>query len=212
MLLRRADVEYALRNWQDYSSEFSGMMGSEEPIIPLNVDPPLHVKYRKLIDPYFSPKKMASLQPAVQQHTNDLIDGFIDRGACDFSTELAVPLCGMAKDKYYIHSGEVFSGNEAERIGLVSKCVPTEEVLPTALALALALANKLSAGSQVAIRLSKKALNGWFQLASPIVEHSVALEMLSFLHPDAIEGLTAGRARRPAVFPSIVHTEAGALR
>ena len=114
----------------------------------------------------------------------------------------------MAKDKYYIHSGEVFSGNEAERIGLVSKCVPTEEVLPTA----LALANKLSAGSQVAIRLSKKALNGWFQLASPIVEHSVALEMLSFLHPDAIEGLTAGRARRPAVFPSIVHTEAGALR
>lgn len=92
MLLRRADVEYALRNSQDYSSDFSGVMGSEEPIIPLNVDPPLHVKYRKLLDPYFSPKKMATLQPAVQQHTNDLIDAFIDRGACDFSTELAVPL------------------------------------------------------------------------------------------------------------------------
>ena len=92
LLVKRADVENALRSWQDYSSDFAGVMGSEEPIIPLNVDPPLHVKYRRLLDPYFAPKKMKSLQPAVQKHTNDLIDAFIERGACDFSTELAVPL------------------------------------------------------------------------------------------------------------------------
>jgi cytochrome P450 len=85
-------VEDALRNWQDYSSDFPGMMGSEEPIIPLNVDPPLHVRYRRLLDPYFAPRKMARLEPAVQKHTNDLIDAFIDRGECDFSSELAVPL------------------------------------------------------------------------------------------------------------------------
>lgn len=92
VLLRRGDVEKALKNWQDYSSDFSGMMGSEEPVIPLNVDPPLHARYRRLLDPYFSPKKMAVLQPAVEKHVNDLIDAFIERGACDFSTELAVPL------------------------------------------------------------------------------------------------------------------------
>jgi len=92
VLLRRGDVEEALRNWQDYSSAFGGVMGSEEPIIPLNVDPPLHVKYRKLLDPYFAPRKMKSLQPAVEQHTNNLIDSFIDRGGCDFSTDMAVPL------------------------------------------------------------------------------------------------------------------------
>jgi cytochrome P450 len=91
-LLRRRDVEAALKNWQDFTSAFSGIMGSPEPIIPLNVDPPLHVKYRKLLDPYFAPKKMKALQPAVEQHTNDLIDAFIDRGSCDFSTEMAVPL------------------------------------------------------------------------------------------------------------------------
>ena len=67
-------------------------MGSEEPIIPLNVDPPLHVKYRRLLDPYFAPKKMVALQPTVQQHTHDLIDTFVDRGSCDFSEEIAVPL------------------------------------------------------------------------------------------------------------------------
>jgi hypothetical protein len=70
LLLHREDVEYALRNWQEYSSEFGGVMGSEEPIIPLNVDPPVHVKYRRLLDPYFSPRKMAALQPAVASHTN----------------------------------------------------------------------------------------------------------------------------------------------
>src|ERR1700757_5275413 len=67
LLLRRADVENALRNWQDYSSDFGGVMGSQEPIIPLNVDPPIHVKYRRLLDPYFAPKKMAALQPAVEK-------------------------------------------------------------------------------------------------------------------------------------------------
>jgi cytochrome P450 len=92
VVVRRADVENALRTWQDYSSDFPGMMGSKEPIIPLNVDPPLHVKYRRLLDPYFAPKKMARLQPAVQKHTNDLIDTFIALGECDFSSQMAVPL------------------------------------------------------------------------------------------------------------------------
>jgi cytochrome P450 len=92
LVVRRADVERALRTWQDYSSEFGGAMGSEQPIIPLNVDPPAHARYRKLLDPYFAPKKMVALQPAVQKHTNDLIDACIESGSCDFSTDLAVPL------------------------------------------------------------------------------------------------------------------------
>ncbi|MGE0880277.1 MAG: cytochrome P450 [Acidimicrobiia bacterium] len=91
-LLRRADVEYALKHWEDFSSDFAGIMGSPEPIIPLNVDPPLHVKYRKLLDPYFAPKKMKELQPAVEKHVNDIIDTVIDKGGCDFSTDMAVPM------------------------------------------------------------------------------------------------------------------------
>ena len=137
---------------------------------------------------------------SIVSETAKLIDPHVLGGlaAGDHSAMMWPLLCGMAKAKYYILSGEVFTGAEAERIGLVSKCVPEGEVLDTA----LNLAQKLAAGSQVAIRLSKKALNGWFHLASPIFEHSVALEMLSFLHPDATEGITAGRTRRPAIFPS----------
>jgi cytochrome P450 len=92
MLLNRVDVEAAFRNWEDYSSAFGGINGQDEPLIPLNVDPPVHVKYRRILDPYFAPKKMATLQPAVEKHTNDLIDTFIDKGSCDFSEEVAVPM------------------------------------------------------------------------------------------------------------------------
>jgi cytochrome P450 len=91
-LLYRSDIEYALKNWEDYTSDFGGLMGSSEPLIPINVDPPLHAKYRRLLDPYFGPRKMKALQPSVDKHTNDLIDGFIERGTCDFSEEIAVPL------------------------------------------------------------------------------------------------------------------------
>ena len=80
-LLFRSDVEHALKNWQDYSSEFGGIMGSPDPLIPLNVDPPLHAKYRRILDPYFGPRKMKALQPAVDKHANDLIDGFTRRAA-----------------------------------------------------------------------------------------------------------------------------------
>ncbi|OHV39033.1 MULTISPECIES: cytochrome P450 [Pseudofrankia] len=91
-LLNRRDVEDALKNWQDFTSDFGGVMGSEEPLIPLNVDPPLHAKYRRLLDPYFGPRRMKALQPAVEKHTNDLIDAFIGHGGCDFSQQVAVPL------------------------------------------------------------------------------------------------------------------------
>lgn len=92
-LVRRNDIEHALRAPGVFSSMLVGdIMGSTEPVIPLNVDPPEHVRYRKLLDPLFSPKRMAALQPEVQRHTDELIDQFVARGSCDFSTELAVPL------------------------------------------------------------------------------------------------------------------------
>jgi cytochrome P450 len=94
-ILDRADCEYVLKNWELFSSETTKVrdsMGSEKPIIPLNIDRPLQLEYRRLLDPLFTPKKMAALQPAVAAHTNDLIDSFVERGECDFSTDVSVPL------------------------------------------------------------------------------------------------------------------------
>jgi cytochrome P450 len=67
-------------------------LGSVRPLIPLQIDPPEHVKYRKILDPLFAPRAMAALEEPVAALVNDLIDRFVDRGECDFSAEFSVPL------------------------------------------------------------------------------------------------------------------------
>jgi len=67
-------------------------MGSVRPLIPLQIDPPDHVKYRKILDPLFAPRNMARLEAPVAALVNDLIDRFVDRRECDFSVEFSVPL------------------------------------------------------------------------------------------------------------------------
>ncbi len=107
-------------------------------------------------------------------------------------------LAGIAKSRYYLLTGEMLSGAEAERVGMVSKAVPQDRVLDEA----LAVARTLAAGSQDAIRWTKRALNNWVRDAGPIFEQSAALEMLTFMGPDVIEGLAAIREKRAPNFPS----------
>jgi enoyl-CoA hydratase len=107
-------------------------------------------------------------------------------------------LCGMAKAKYYLMTAEFVGGKEAERIGLVSLCVPRAELMDKA----MAVANKLANGSQQAIRFTKRSLNGWMNVARPIFESSLAMEMLCFLGEDAKEGVASVREKRAPKFPS----------
>lgn len=93
LVTRRADVEEALRKSQAYSWSAVGMnLGNIRPLIPLQIDPPMHVKYRRILDPLFAPKKMALLEDEIVGLVKELVDGFIDRGSCDFHEEFAVPL------------------------------------------------------------------------------------------------------------------------
>ena len=107
-------------------------------------------------------------------------------------------LCGMAKAKYYLLTADFIDGKEAERIGLVSLCVPRAQLLDKA----RSVADKLAAGSQQAIRLTKRSLNGWMNMARPIFESSLAMEMMCFLGEDVPEGVAAVREKRAPKFPS----------
>ncbi len=107
-------------------------------------------------------------------------------------------LCGMAKAKYYLMTADFVTGPEAERIGLVTRCVADDDVLTEA----LAVAERLALQSRTAVQWTKRALNQWLKAASPAFGESLALEMLGFLGPDAKEGLEAVRERRPPRFPS----------
>lgn len=93
VLTRWADIDQALRHPEIFSSNSSAVdLGNVRPLIPLQIDPPRHVKYRRILDPLFAPRKLARLDPEVAGLVNVLIDGFAGRGECDFSEEFAVPL------------------------------------------------------------------------------------------------------------------------
>ena len=106
-------------------------------------------------------------------------------------------LCGMAKAKYYLLTCEPITGEEAERIGLVSLCVDDADVG----AKALEIAQKLSAGSQRSLRWTKQAMNNWYRTAGPAFDVSLALEFITFGGPDVPEGLDAMGANRSPNFP-----------
>jgi cytochrome P450 len=90
---RYEDVIYTLKHPEVFSSAPEAVnIGQEQKLIPLQVDPPDHAKYRRLLDPEFAPKRMNALEPEVRATVNGLIDGFIDRGECDVHEALATPL------------------------------------------------------------------------------------------------------------------------
>jgi enoyl-CoA hydratase len=136
---------------------------------------------------------------AVAGRTARFVDGHVRLGvaAGDHAAIVWPLLMGMAKAKYYLLLNEPISGEEAERIGLVARCVDDEKVYETA----LALAERLAKGSPSAIRWTKYALNNWLRQAGPIFDTSTALEFLGFLTPDASEGLASLREKRAPQFP-----------
>jgi enoyl-CoA hydratase len=127
-------------------------------------------------------------------------DGHVRLGvaAGDHAAVIWPLLCGMAKAKYYLLTAEFIDGAEAERIGLVTRCVDDEEVLPTA----KAIAARLAAGPCHAVQWTKRVMNQWLYRALPIFGESLALEMLGFLGPDVREGVAAIRERREPRFPT----------
>ena len=127
-----------------------------------------------------------------------IVDGHTRLGvaAGDVACIIWPLLCGLAKAKYYLMTCKPLSGEEAERIGLVSLCVDDDAVFDTALEIATELAN----GAQSAIRWTKQSLNNWYRMLGPAFDASVGLEFYGFGGPDAAEGLAALREKRTAEF------------
>jgi cytochrome P450 len=67
-------------------------MGGKRPLLPLDLDGEEHLKYRRLLDPLFSARKVATFEPAVRKLADELIDGFIDDGEADLLERFCEPL------------------------------------------------------------------------------------------------------------------------
>ncbi|MGA0879137.1 MAG: enoyl-CoA hydratase/isomerase family protein [Ilumatobacteraceae bacterium] len=135
---------------------------------------------------------------SVVSRTARIIDGHTRLGvaAGDHAAVCWPLLAGMAKAKYYLLTCRPLSGEEAERIGLVSLCVDDEAVLSTA----LEIATELSTGAQAALRFTKHTLNHWYRAMMPAFDASLAYEFYGFGGPDAAEGVASHREKRPPRF------------
>ncbi len=136
---------------------------------------------------------------SIASETMRITDGHLRLGvgAGDHAVIIWPLLCGMAKAKYYLMTADFVDGREAERIGLVSLCVPADKLMDKA----MEVASKLASGPQQAVRFTKRSLNNWLRAAGPAFDASLAMEMLGFFTADVREGAAAVREKRPPKFP-----------
>jgi len=137
---------------------------------------------------------------SIASETMRITDGHLRLGvgAGDHAAIIWPLLCGMAKSKYYLMTAEFIDGKEAERIGLVSLCVPPDQLMDKA----VSVARGLGRGPQHALRWTKRSLNNWLKMFAPAFDASLAFEMLTFFGADVKEGADAIVEKRPPVFPS----------
>ena len=129
-----------------------------------------------------------------------IVDGHTRLGvaAGDHAAIVWPLLCGMAKAKYYLRLCDSLTGEEAEKIGLISLAVDDADLDGKALEIATRLAN----GAQSAIRLTKYSLNNWLRNAGPTFDASLALEFLGFAGNEVKEGLASFVEKREPKFPT----------
>lgn len=87
------DVRHVLQHPEIFSSGVDAVaIGQVRPLIPLQIDPPEHKKFRKLLDPIFAPKQVALLEDQTRALVRGLVAAVVDDGHCNFHTAVAEPL------------------------------------------------------------------------------------------------------------------------
>lgn len=91
-LTHRDDVLAALRNAELFSSKKAfDMLGSPLPLIPLALDPPDHTRFRKILQPFFSPHTLGEMLPSLQQQAIEIIEQVAAKDECEVVADIAIP-------------------------------------------------------------------------------------------------------------------------
>jgi cytochrome P450 len=88
-----AEARHVLQHPDVFSSGIDAVsIGQVRPLIPLQIDPPRHKSFRKLLDPIFAPKQVALLEDRTREVVRGLVAGVADQGGCNFHHAIAEPL------------------------------------------------------------------------------------------------------------------------
>lgn len=105
-------VREIFQNTDHYSSAgvypYFQAMGIDLRAIPIQLDPPEHGPFRKLLEPWFTPRAIVGLEPRIRANIDKLIDSFVDTGACDASydfsrvypVKVVMELIGFPEDRF----------------------------------------------------------------------------------------------------------------
>ncbi|MDT5220357.1 MAG: hypothetical protein QOF15_2462, partial [Mycobacterium sp.] len=92
VLTSASAVEFAAKKPEVFSSARAfDRLGSPVPLVPIAIDPPDHTRFRRMLDPFFSPKKMAEREPELRRQAAELIDAIVAKGECEVMADLATP-------------------------------------------------------------------------------------------------------------------------
>lgn len=95
VIRREADLRAVYLDTEHFSSQganpFAAAIGEQWNMIPTEIDPPDHTRYRALLNPLFSPNRMAQLEDKVRSIACRYIDDLKERGSCDLMLDLAFP-------------------------------------------------------------------------------------------------------------------------
>lgn len=76
----------------DRYSGFSSLIGENWPMIPSDIDAPLHRPFRTMLNKVFSGSEMARLEEGIADTARELIDDVLPRGECEFQAAIARPV------------------------------------------------------------------------------------------------------------------------
>jgi cytochrome P450 len=95
---RHADVRRAGQDWRTFSSADGWLLNPPDesiPILPEDLDPPYHDTWRRVLNPFFAPKSVEGIEDLARTYARQLLDGFADKGQCEFVADFAAQLPGL---------------------------------------------------------------------------------------------------------------------
>ncbi|MBB6409186.1 cytochrome P450 [Mesorhizobium sangaii] len=98
LMTRYEDVRASAINWRDYTSSVAGVTAipvitpRTEPMLPIEIDPPRHSRYRALVNPVFTPERVAEITPCIGRLAASILERMAEKESADAVAEFCVPV------------------------------------------------------------------------------------------------------------------------